>query len=55
MAKQAEKKTPSAPAEMTQDQVNMARQGYSDKVFEALARSSGEKKSKSKRGKRKKS
>jgi hypothetical protein len=54
MATKQAKKAPSAPTTLTQEQVNLARKGYSGKVFEAIEKSSTAKKSNSKSRSRKK-
>ena len=38
MAATLEKKAPSAPMALTQDQVEQARKGYSERVFSEMAR-----------------
>ena len=54
MATKQSKKAPSAPVALTQEQVNMARQGYSARVFETIEKPGRAKKSKAKSGTRKK-
>jgi hypothetical protein len=45
MAAKREKKAPSAPIELTQEQVNMARKGHSERLFATIEKSSRAKKS----------